>query len=97
MIGLRNLLVHDYASINLNLVYEFLQTRLPDFGALTKYIAEWLEKEDPSPEEIGFFNFGKVPFYPVELSRYGIWLAHMRQESMTMTLKEFHPQPQKSI
>jgi len=45
MIGLRNLLVHDYASINLNLVYEFLQTRLPDFEAFTKYIAKLLEKE----------------------------------------------------
>lgn len=45
MIGLRNLLVHDYASINLNLVYEFLQTRLPDFENFTKYIAKWLEKK----------------------------------------------------
>jgi uncharacterized protein YutE (UPF0331/DUF86 family) len=39
MIGFRNLLVHDYASINLNLVYEFLQTRPLDFEAFTKYIA----------------------------------------------------------
>ena len=45
MIGFRNLLVHDYASMDLNLVYEFLQTRLPDFEAFTKYIAKWLEKE----------------------------------------------------
>jgi uncharacterized protein YutE (UPF0331/DUF86 family) len=30
-IGFRNLLVNDYASINLNLVYEFLQKKLPDF------------------------------------------------------------------
>lgn len=48
MIGLRNLLVHDYASINLNLVYDFLQTKLSDFNAFIKYIArwlEWLEKE----------------------------------------------------
>ena len=44
MIGFRNLLVHDYASINLNLVYEFLQTKLPDFENLIKYIAKWLEK-----------------------------------------------------
>ena len=27
MIGFRNLLVHDYATINLKLVYEFLQTK----------------------------------------------------------------------
>jgi uncharacterized protein YutE (UPF0331/DUF86 family) len=45
MIGFRNLLVHDYASINLNLVYEFLQTKLPDFENFTKYIAKWLEKK----------------------------------------------------
>ncbi len=44
MMGFRNLLVHDYTSINLNLVYEFLQTKLPDFEKFTKYIAKWLEK-----------------------------------------------------
>ena len=44
MIGFRNLLVHDYASININLVYEFLQTKLPDFESFAKYIAKWLEK-----------------------------------------------------
>ena len=44
MIGFRNLLVHDYASINLDLVYEFLQTKLPDFEVFTKYVARWLEK-----------------------------------------------------
>lgn len=44
MIGFRNLLVHDYASVNLNLVYEFLQTRLTDFETFIRYIVEWLEK-----------------------------------------------------
>jgi len=44
MIGFRNLLVHDYASINLSLVYEFLQTKLPDFENFIKHIAKWLEK-----------------------------------------------------
>ena len=43
MIGFRNLLVHDYASINLKLVYEFLKTKLIDFENFVKYIAEWLE------------------------------------------------------
>ncbi|MEM3398051.1 MAG: DUF86 domain-containing protein [Nitrososphaerota archaeon] len=43
MIGFRNLLVHDYASINLDLVYEFLQTKLSDLNAFIKYIAKWLE------------------------------------------------------
>jgi len=45
MIGFRNLLVHDYASVNLNLVYEFLQTRLPDFDVFTMYIGKWLKGE----------------------------------------------------
>jgi len=44
MIGFRNLLVHDYASINQNLVYEFLQTKLPDFETFTKHITKWLTK-----------------------------------------------------
>jgi uncharacterized protein YutE (UPF0331/DUF86 family) len=44
MIGFRNLLVHDYASINLNLVYEFLQTKLLDFENFMKYIVRWLQK-----------------------------------------------------
>jgi uncharacterized protein YutE (UPF0331/DUF86 family) len=49
MIGFRNLLVHDYASINLNLVYEFLQTKLPDFESFIKNIAKWLEKIKTNP------------------------------------------------
>jgi uncharacterized protein YutE (UPF0331/DUF86 family) len=44
MIGLRNLLVHDYASINLDLIYNFLQSRLGDFEAFMKSIAGWLMK-----------------------------------------------------
>ncbi len=44
MIGFRNLLVHDYSSINLNLVYEFLQTKLSDFEDFMKHVAKWLEK-----------------------------------------------------
>jgi uncharacterized protein YutE (UPF0331/DUF86 family) len=44
MIGLRNLLVHDYASTDLDLVYGFLQTRLIDFESFMRYIAAWLEK-----------------------------------------------------
>ncbi len=43
MIGFRNLLVHDYASINLDLVYEFLQTKISDFEIFSRYIAKWLE------------------------------------------------------
>ena len=43
MIGFRNLLVHDYATINLKLVYEFLQTKLTDFEEFIRYIVEWLK------------------------------------------------------
>jgi len=43
MIGFRNLLVHDYAAINRALEYEFLRTRLDDFEAYMKHIAEWLK------------------------------------------------------
>ena len=43
MIGFRNLLVHDYAAINLKLVYEFLQTKLTDFEEFIRQIVEWLE------------------------------------------------------
>jgi uncharacterized protein YutE (UPF0331/DUF86 family) len=44
MISFRNLLVHDYASIDLDLVYSFLQTRLIDFESFLKHIVSWLEK-----------------------------------------------------
>ncbi|OGD47007.1 hypothetical protein A3K69_01575 [Candidatus Bathyarchaeota archaeon RBG_16_57_9] len=42
MIGFRNLLVHDYAAIDLTLEYRFLETRLQDFEEYMKYIADWL-------------------------------------------------------
>jgi uncharacterized protein YutE (UPF0331/DUF86 family) len=44
MISFRNLLVHDYASLDLDLVYNFLQTRLGDFELFMRYIASWLGK-----------------------------------------------------
>jgi len=43
MIGLRNLLVHAYASINLKMLYEFLQEKIQDFEKFARHIAEWLE------------------------------------------------------
>ncbi|MEM3023130.1 MAG: DUF86 domain-containing protein [Candidatus Bathyarchaeia archaeon] len=43
MIGFRNLLVHDYALIDLDLVYEFIQRRVRDFEEFSRYIAECLE------------------------------------------------------
>jgi len=46
MISFRNLLVHDYASIDLNIVYEFLQTKLQDFEKFIKHISRWLKKAE---------------------------------------------------
>lgn len=42
MIGFRNLLVHDYASIDRTLEHEFLKTRIPDFKKYVKHTADWL-------------------------------------------------------
>ncbi|MEM2909451.1 MAG: DUF86 domain-containing protein [Nitrososphaerota archaeon] len=44
MIGFRNLLVHDYASINLDMVYEFLQKKLQDFEAFMRHVSKWLKE-----------------------------------------------------
>lgn len=43
MIGFRNILVHDYATINRVLEHEFLKTRLPDFETYMKHIVDWLK------------------------------------------------------
>lgn len=43
MIGFRNLLVHDYATVNWALEHEFLRTRIPDFETYMKHIPEWLK------------------------------------------------------
>lgn len=43
MIGFRNLLVHDYATIDKKLEHRFLQERLPDFDAYMARIARWLK------------------------------------------------------
>lgn len=48
MIGFRNLLVHDYAAVDMSLEYEFLQTRLSDFEAYMAHIAEWLKGRSAS-------------------------------------------------
>ncbi len=43
MIGFRNLLVHDYAALDISLEYEFLETKLDDFEAYMKHVADWLK------------------------------------------------------
>lgn len=50
MIGFRNILVHDYASIDIRLEHRFLQTRLVDFYEFKEQIIEWL-KTRPLIEE----------------------------------------------
>jgi uncharacterized protein YutE (UPF0331/DUF86 family) len=45
MIGFRNILVHDYASIDIRLEHMFLQTRLVDFYEFREQIIEWLKTE----------------------------------------------------
>jgi uncharacterized protein YutE (UPF0331/DUF86 family) len=43
--GFRNILVHRYAEIDLNELYEHLQNDLQDFSTFAKYIARYLERE----------------------------------------------------
>ena len=43
MAGFRNLLVHDYAEVDPELVYEFLQHRVVDFEEFMKHIAAYLK------------------------------------------------------
>jgi len=40
----RNILVHMYAEIDVEMVYEILQSNLGDFDEFAKYIARYLEK-----------------------------------------------------
>jgi uncharacterized protein YutE (UPF0331/DUF86 family) len=56
MIGFRNLLFHDYASISKDIVYEFLQTRLQDFEIFINYISKWLKE---AKKIRGFINLFK--------------------------------------
>ena len=42
----RNILVHMYAEVDVETVYEILQTNLGDFDEFAKYIARYLEKEE---------------------------------------------------
>jgi len=44
MVGLRNILIHEYVSIDLNKIYEILQNRLDDFRDFIKYINQFMKK-----------------------------------------------------
>ncbi len=42
--GFRNVLVHDYVNLDLNMVYDNLEKGIPIFKKYTRYIAKFLEK-----------------------------------------------------
>ena len=46
MAGYRNRLVHEYANISAEEIYNIIATRLEDFEQFGKYIVEFLEKEE---------------------------------------------------
>jgi uncharacterized protein YutE (UPF0331/DUF86 family) len=45
MAGLRNLLVHEYARLDLTKIYSVFQNRLSDFHYFIKYINQYLETD----------------------------------------------------
>jgi len=45
MVGLRNILIHEYSSIDLNKVYDILQNKLDDFYKFIEYIEDYLKKK----------------------------------------------------
>lgn len=44
MAGFRNILVHEYADVDIEKVYEVLQTRLSDFRKYVKYISKYASR-----------------------------------------------------
>jgi uncharacterized protein YutE (UPF0331/DUF86 family) len=44
MAGLRNILVHEYAMVDLTKIYDIVQNRLDDFRNFIKYTNQFLEK-----------------------------------------------------
>ncbi|GIV79736.1 MAG: hypothetical protein KatS3mg050_4130 [Litorilinea sp.] len=45
MAKLRNVLVHMYLEVDLDLLYEYIQERLPELENFVQRIAEYLEQE----------------------------------------------------
>ncbi|MFZ3137878.1 MAG: DUF86 domain-containing protein [Thermodesulfovibrionales bacterium] len=43
--GFRNILVHEYTSIDYALLYDYLLNRLDDFRQFARYVSTYLEKE----------------------------------------------------
>lgn len=44
MAGFRNILVHEYLTVDLQIVYEVLQSRLSDFQTFAEYICAFLRR-----------------------------------------------------
>lgn len=44
MVGLRNILIHEYTHLDLKRIYDILQNRLNDFYEFMKYINQFLKK-----------------------------------------------------
>jgi uncharacterized protein YutE (UPF0331/DUF86 family) len=42
--GFRNILVHEYAKVDIDELYHHLQNDLKDFSNFSQYIAQWLNK-----------------------------------------------------
>ena len=53
--GLRHRLVHDYANIDLDIVWNAAKNEMPDLEAAIKPIVEALPKEPELPDNIGDF------------------------------------------
>lgn len=45
MVGLRNILVHEYARLDLKMIYEVLQNRLSDFEDFQTYVRQYLSNK----------------------------------------------------
>lgn len=43
--GLRNILVHEYTTIDLDRIYDYLQNKLKDFDLYARKIAQFVKKE----------------------------------------------------
>ena len=46
MVGLRNILIHEYAKIDLDKIYEILQKRLGDFYSFIEYIDQFIKQPE---------------------------------------------------
>lgn len=46
MVGLRNILIHEYTKIDLDKIYEILQNRLSDFYTFIEYINQFIKQPE---------------------------------------------------